>query len=197
MFEIIRADKTKIDVREQISEIFAEGFTQWLGYFSKDEKVIARAFAHMFVLDRFYVAIDGDTIAGMIACTDGYNPSVKLSYTELYKNFGFFKGVIARLFLKKEFEGGIDDPSPQKGSIEFVGTAIDYRGKGVATQILKYILENTSFSEYVIDEVADTNIPAISLYKKLGFAEYKKKSVSPKVAKKIGISNFVSLKYIK
>ncbi|NLO42320.1 MAG: GNAT family N-acetyltransferase [Bacteroidales bacterium] len=197
MFEISRADKTEVDAREQISEIFAEGFTQWLGYFSKDENIIAKAFAHMFVLEQFYVAIDGNKIVGMIACTNGYNPSVKLDYAELQKNFGFFKGIIARLFLKKEFEGGIDNSSPQKASIEFVGTSTNYRGKGVATQILKYILDNTSFSEYVIDEVADTNIPAISLYKKLGFMEYKRKSVSPKVAKKIGINNFVSLIYTK
>jgi hypothetical protein len=52
-FTIIRADKLDIDVRLQMSGIFAEGFTQWLGYFSKDKNIIAKAFAHMFVLDQF------------------------------------------------------------------------------------------------------------------------------------------------
>lgn len=37
----------------------------------------------------------------------------------------------------------------------------------------------------------------MNLYKKLGFIEYKRKPVPQKKAYKIGINNFVSLKYIK
>ncbi|MFJ7309643.1 hypothetical protein [Peribacillus frigoritolerans] len=59
-FIVAKADKDDMDVRMQISEIFAEGFTQWLGYFSKGQNIIAKAFAHMFVLDQFYVAIAND-----------------------------------------------------------------------------------------------------------------------------------------
>lgn len=44
-FKVVRADKTDFsDVREQIAEIFADGFTQWLEYFSKDKNIIAKAF---------------------------------------------------------------------------------------------------------------------------------------------------------
>ncbi|WP_346014986.1 hypothetical protein [Metabacillus halosaccharovorans] len=32
-FTIVIANKTDLDVRKQMAEIFAEGFTQWLGYF--------------------------------------------------------------------------------------------------------------------------------------------------------------------
>lgn len=67
---IIKADNIDVDVRTQISEIFAEGFTQWLGYFSKDKNIIAKAFAHMFILHQFYVAIVNDNVVGMMACTD-------------------------------------------------------------------------------------------------------------------------------
>ena len=48
-FTIVKANKIDIDVRRQLAEIFAEGFTQWLVFFSKDKNIIARAFAHMFV----------------------------------------------------------------------------------------------------------------------------------------------------
>lgn len=63
---VIRADKASIDVRNQMSQIFADGFTQWLGYFSKDKNVIAKAFAHMFVLNQFYIAIEDNKIGGWL-----------------------------------------------------------------------------------------------------------------------------------
>jgi len=194
---VIRADKLDFDVRVQMSEIFAEGFNQWLGYFSKDKNRIAKSFAHMFVLDQFYVAVIDNKIAGMIACTDCRTLSVRLNKNELRKHLGFFKGSIAAIVLKKEFESYIENPSPYTGSIEFVGTAPVFRGEGVATQIISHILENTSYRNYIIKEVADTNTSAMNLYKKLGFVEYKTKPIPPKKAKKIGINNIVSLKYIK
>ncbi|MEI4771402.1 hypothetical protein WAX74_17385 [Psychrobacillus sp. FJAT-51614] len=40
-------------------------------FFSKDKNKIAKAFAHMFVLNQFYVAIANNKIGGMTACTDG------------------------------------------------------------------------------------------------------------------------------
>ncbi|WP_331457454.1 GNAT family N-acetyltransferase [Bacillus sp. FJAT-18017] len=72
-----------------------------------------------------------------------------------------------------------------------------FSGQGVASQIIQYILENTPYNDYIIEEVADTNTPAMRLYKKLGFVEYKRKPIPEKIAKKIGINNFLSLKYIK
>lgn len=194
-FIILRADNTNLDVRMQMSEIFAEGFTQWLGYFSKDKNIIAKAFAHMFVLEQFYVAIVNDKVAGMLACTDGKTLSVRLNKKELRNHLGFYKGSIAGLFLKKEFEVLYENISPNTGSIEFVGTAYEFRGQGVASHLIRYVLENTPYNNYVIEEVADTNTPALKLYEKLGFEEYKRKDISAGKAKKIGINHLVSLKY--
>ncbi|WP_431308920.1 GNAT family N-acetyltransferase [Halalkalibacter flavus] len=180
-----------------MSEIFTEGFSQWLGYFSKDKNKIAKAFAHMFVLNQFYVAITNDKVAGMTACTDGKTLSVRLNKKELRKHLGFFKGSMAGIFLKKEFEALFENFPPNTGSIEFVGTASEFRGQGVASQIIQHIFENTPYKEYVIEEVADTNTPAMRLYKKLGFEEYKRKPLPKKIAKKNGINNLLSLKYMK
>jgi ribosomal protein S18 acetylase RimI-like enzyme len=196
-FTILKADKIDLDVRMQMSGIFAEGFSQWLGYFSKDKNKIAKAFAHMFVLDQFYVAIVNDKVAGMTACTDGKTLSVRLNKKELRKHLGFFKGSMAGIFLKKEFEAPYKKFPPNTGSIEFVGTAQEFRGQGVASQIIQYIIENTPYDDYVIEEVADTNTPAMRLYKKLGFEEYKRKPIPEKIAKKNGINNLLSLKYMK
>ncbi|MDU1845397.1 MAG: N-acetyltransferase [Niallia nealsonii] len=198
-FVIMKADKIdeNIDVRGQMAQIFAEGFAQWLGYFSKDKNIIAKAFSHMFILDQFYVAIENNKVAGMTACTDGKALSVQLNKKELRRHLGFFKGSIAGIVLKKEFEAPYENFPVNTGSIEFVGTASEFRGQGIATQIIKYIMENTPYSEFLIEEVADTNIPAMRLYEKLGFEEYKRKPIPEKMAKRNGINNLLSLKYVK
>jgi ribosomal protein S18 acetylase RimI-like enzyme len=194
---IVKADKTDIDVRNQMSQIFAEGFSQWLGYFSKNKNTIANAFAHMFVLNQFYIALSNDKVAGMAACTDGKTLSIRLNKKELRKHLGFFKGSMAWIFLKKEFEAPYENFPPNTGSIEFVGRASVFRGQGAATQIIQHIIENTPYNDYVIEEVADTNTPAMKLYEKLGFEEYKRKPIPEKMAKKNGINNLLSLKYVK
>ncbi|WP_026908133.1 GNAT family N-acetyltransferase [Paucisalibacillus globulus] len=196
-FEIVRADKADIDVRMQMSKIFAEGFTQWLEYFSKDKSIIASAFAHMFVPDQFFVAIANGNVVAMAACTDGETLSVRLDKKELRKHLGFIRGSMAGIFLKKEFEAPYENFPPNTGSIEFVGTAIEFRGQGAASQIFHYIKENKPYNQYVIEEVADTNIPAMKLYEKWGFKEYKRKPIPEKIAKRNGINNLLSLKYVK
>ncbi|OIB03970.1 GCN5 family acetyltransferase [Paenibacillus sp. LC231] len=197
MINVVKADQAKFDVRREISEIFAEGFTQWLGFFSKNPKKIAAAFAHMFALDQFYVALYKGKVIGMASCTDGTSLSVRLDTKELRKHLGFYKGSLAGIFLKKEFETPFVNPSPGVGSIEFVGTAAEFRGQGIASQMIRHILEHTPYEAYLIEEVADTNIPAMKLYSKLGFEEYKRRQIPMKRAKKIGINYLISLKYSK
>ncbi|WP_338011574.1 N-acetyltransferase [Lederbergia galactosidilytica] len=96
--------------------------------------------------------------------------------------------------LKKDWETPFENLPPNSGSIEFVGTAIEFRGQGVASQIIRHILENDQYNDYVIAEVADTNIPAIKLYKKLGFEEYQRKPLPEKSAQKSGINHYLSFK---
>lgn len=198
MVTVMRADQLGSEARVPMSVIFAEGFQEWLVFFSKDKTKLAAAFAHMFVLDQFYVAVDeNNEIAGIAACTDCTKLSVRLDPKELRKHLGWFKGSMAAIFLKKEFETHFVNSPINTGSIEFVGTAPQFRGQGVASQIIRYILEHTPFTEYLIEEVADTNTAAMNLYKKLGFEEYRRTPVPQWRAKKIGITNFIALKFKK
>ncbi|MCU6709947.1 GNAT family N-acetyltransferase [Paenibacillus sp. J5C_2022] len=197
MFSVIRADQANGDVRSQMSEIFADGFTQWLGFFSKDSSKIARAFAHMFDLSQFYLAMSGDKVAAMAAVTDGTAYSVILQAKPLRQHLGLLKGSIAGFVLKKEFQVLLDNPELDKCSIEFVGTALAFRGQGAASQVINHIVTTKSYKEFLIEEVADTNIPAMNLYNKLGFTEYKRKAIPKKQVEKIGINHLISLKYVK
>ncbi len=183
-------------VRSKFGAIFADGFSQWLQYFSKDNEKLAPAFAHMFILDAFYVAIVDGGIAGFSACTNGKTPPVRLDSKELRRHLGFLRGSIAGVMLKNELENHrYPFPiEPETGSIEVVATGKEYRGKGVASSIIRHIISATPYRSYVL-EVADTNTPAVSLYNQLGFKEFLR--VPHKHSKHSGINFMVYMKYDK
>ena len=180
----------------EISEIFVDGFYQWLRYFSKDKVKLKKAFQHIFNPEVFYVEVINDKIAGITACNDGTNPSVILKKREFRRHLGFFMGTIAYYLLSQEFEKKKYPFEITKGMglIEFVATSEQHRGQGVASTIINHIIETTAYSEYAL-EVADTNTNAVKLYEKLGFSEFMK--VKDKHSKQSGINYFVYMKKIK
>lgn len=196
MFSVQLASEHDKAINDRISEIFVDGFYQWLRFFSKDKGKLVNAFSHMFNRDVFYIALLNDEICGIAACSDGKIKAVRLEGKELTKHLGFVKGSIAYAVLKREFEEKqYPFPiEPGMGCIEFVATSPEYRGKGVASQIIRGIFETTPFTSYVL-EVADTNVKAVSLYAKLGFAEFMR--VEEKHSKRSGINHLIYMKYSK
>lgn len=194
--KIIRASEFGNDTKMKISEIFVDGFFQWLNFFSKDKDKLAKAFSHMFNLKVFYVAVIDGEIAGITACTDGKVSSVHLESKELKKHLGFFMGTIAYSVLKREFEEKQYPFEIKKGMgmVEFVATSIKYRGQGVATAIMNYIFESTPYGVYAL-EVADTNTNAIKLYERLGYTEFVR--IKQKHSKRSGVNHLVYMKYLK
>lgn len=193
---VVRANELGNRAKDKMSDIFVDGFYQWLKFFSKDKRRLTKAFSHMFNLDVFYIAVIDDEIAGMAACTDGKAPSVRLDSKELKKHLGLVKGSITYFVLKREFE---DRSYPFEiaegmGMVEFVATSENHRSKGVATAIIKEIIKSTPHTEYVL-EVADTNTTAVKLYEKLGFSEFMR--VKQKHSERSGVNHLVYMKYIK
>ena len=188
-----RAAELDRDVSKEISDIFVAGFYQWLQFFSKDEARLSKAFAHIYNPEVFYVALSGDKIAGITACTDGQVPSVILDKKELRKHLGFIRGNIAYAVLKREFETKkypFDIPAGM-GMIEFVAISPDYRRQGVAEGIIRYIWAETAYEEYAL-EVADTNEKAVRLYHKLGFKEFMQ--IKQKHSKHSGVNSLIYMK---
>ena len=194
--KVVKANELNDEIRKQISEIFVDGFYQWIHYFSKDKNKLARAFNHMFQLHNFYVAIIDDKIAGAVACTDGRSKSVILNKKDLRMYLGFPMGSIAYIALRKELENHKYpfDLEVDCGSMEFVMTNKSYRNMGVASAIIKHIFKNTDFKSYVL-EVADSNTPAVNLYKKMGFNDYMK--VKNNFSKQSGFNYYLYMKYVK
>ncbi|MDQ0268400.1 hypothetical protein [Cytobacillus purgationiresistens] len=85
-----------------MSAIFVEGFGKHFTFFSKDSNRLKLTFSHMFNSNFFYVAIVDGEVIGMIACTDGKNPSVSIQGKEFRKHLGLVKETLAAFILKRE-----------------------------------------------------------------------------------------------
>lgn len=194
--KIVRASELGHETKIKMSEIFVDGFYQWLKFFSKDKDKLTWAFSHMFNQEVFYVAVVDTDIAGIAACTDGKVSSVHLEWKELIKHLGFFMGTISYFILKNEFEKKSYpfDRMEEMGMVEFVATSEKYRGQGVATAIINDIFNTTPYDVYAL-EVADTNLNAVKLYEKLGYREFLR--VKQKYSKQSGVNYLVYMKYSK
>jgi GNAT superfamily N-acetyltransferase len=164
-----------------------------LRYFSKDKEKLARALIRIFDASRFYVAIDNAEIEAITAFTDGIHPPIHLQKKELCRHLGLISGTFAYSMLKQNLENHPYpfEATPQMGSIEFVATAPEYRGRGVATDLITYVMNETPRAEYVF-EVADTNTTAVRLYERLGFAEHMR--VPEKRPKQSGLNYYVYMR---
>ena len=192
--KILRANSPGLNVRSQITEMFIDGFGQWLTFFSKDNTVLVNTFNHIFLLDKFYIAVENDKVVGMVGCTESIKSSIKLDKSEFKKYLGFIKGTLSYYILKREFGKNTPGAKNGIGSIDFVATSKEYRGRGIAAAIINHIFAEVDYDEYIL-EVADTNTPAVNLYKKIGFKEYTR--IKQKHAKQSGINYLIYLIYKK
>ncbi|TWF79452.1 acetyltransferase (GNAT) family protein [Pseudonocardia hierapolitana] len=192
MIEIVPARELGEGYRRPITEVFVDAFGRDFAYFSDDPRRLADAFEHMLVLDVFHVALLDGEPAGIAACTDGRQLSLVPQGRHLRRHLGLVKGTIGAIALKREFSGGVPDIADGAASIEVVGTASRFQGKGVATALITHFLALPQYREYVLETVSDINTPALNLYRKLGFVEYKR--VRVRHTKLSGISYYVSLK---
>ena len=187
-----RADKVIHDIKPELSRVFVEGFYTWIRHFHKDKDKLVEAFTHIFDLKYFYVAIEDGEVAGMVACTQGYAP-ISLQRKKFTDVLGFFRGNFAYFMLKRHMVRNAYpfNLSRTTGSIEFVATAPQHRNKGIAHDLILYVMKENPYDSYVL-EVADTNAGAVHLYEKLGFKEIKRmKAPNPK---RSGVNNFLYMR---
>lgn len=192
MIEIVPARELGADARRPIAEVFVDAFGRDFAYFSTDPRRLADAFEHMLVLDVFHVALLDGEPAGIAACTDGRQQSLVPQGSHLRRHLGLVKGTIGAIALGREFSGGVPDLADGAASIEVVGTASRLQGRGVATALITHFLAMPQYREYVLETVSDINTPALNLYRKLGFVEYKR--VQVRHTRLSGINYYVSLK---
>lgn len=198
--ELLKGTYMNINIRQanendrcDIALCIAEGFKKDFDVLCKNTHTVATAISTGLRISKFYVAESENEVVGVMAISDCNGRAAATDIASYKENFGFFKGNIANLVLKEEFESPLDYP-PTTGYIEFVAVRNTHQRKGIATSMLKESMIQSSYEAYVLD-VTDVNTAAIRCYSALGFKEFKR--VKEKHSKQKGFSAKIYMRYQK
>jgi ribosomal protein S18 acetylase RimI-like enzyme len=179
--------------RRTVTSIFVEAFYSQLCKLNKDITKLEKMFFHAFVLDRFLGAFLDEKLVGFFALTNESERCLRIIKTDFVGALGGVKGYFAHMALKKEFEH--KRILRERGNaIECVAISKKYQGKGIATQLMNYAIENYDYLEL---DVLDTNQRAYEIYRRVGFIEYKEEYVSPMFRKALGYNKRIFMYYKK
>lgn len=190
MIEITRGDGLGESSRRDIARVLVHGFAEDFAYFSKDPEVLADAFSHMLILERFHVALVDGEPAAIASVTEGEQECFEPDRREMQRALGRWHGLTSYLIVRSQFLGAYDGARPGLAEIGFVTTAPQHQGKGVATALMNRLLQ-LPYDEFVLRDIKDTNAPALALYRKLGFRESQERRV--RFAQRAGFSAYVSM----
>lgn len=191
MIEINRGDELGESYRHRIADVLVRGFAEDFAFFSQDPRVLADAFAHMILLDRFYVArVDGEP-AAIASVTEGEQECFAPRWADVRQHLGVVHGTTSYLIVRSQFLGAYDGARDGLAEIGFVTTAPRYQGRGVATALMRHVLALPGYEEFVLRDIKDTNAPALGMYTKLGFREFHRRPV--RFAQRAGFSAYVSM----
>lgn len=188
--EIKRGDALGEGYRRQIAQVLVGGFAEDFEYFSKDPRALADAFAHMIILERFHVALVDGEPAAIASVTEGSQECFNPDRRTMQRELGRLHGLISYFIVRSQFLGAYGGARPGLVEIGFVTTAPAHQGKGVATALMRHLLE-LPYDEFVLRDIKDTNAPALGLYRKLGFTESGSRPV--KFAARAGFAAYVSM----
>jgi ribosomal protein S18 acetylase RimI-like enzyme len=194
MIVVGRGDVLGEEYRRRITEVYVRSFAADFVAFSRDTGTLADAFEHMLLLDRFYIALVDGEPAGLASLTEGDQTLFAPRWREIRRHLGLVRGLLGYVVIRKWFMAASDAARPGLAEIGFVATEPAYRGRGVATALLQHLLALPGYSEYVLEDIKDTNAPALGLYAKLGFTVYKRRSV--RFARRVGFTELVSMKLV-
>lgn len=190
MIEIVRGDVLGDTYRRRITEVLVRGFAEDFAYFSSDPRVLADAFEHMLVLDRFYVALVDGEPAAVASFTEGAQECFAPEKRPFREVLGRVHGAISYRIVRSQFLGAYDGAREGLAEVGFVTTAPEQQGKGVATALVRHLMD-LPYDELVLRDIKDTNAPALGLYRKLGFTESRRRPV--RFARRAGFSAYVSM----
>ena len=190
IIEVTRGDALGEHDRERIAGVLVERFADDFEYVSKDVRVLADAFEHMIILERFYVALADGEPAAIASVTEGDQECFAPDRRAMQHVLGRLHGLISYRIVRSHFLGTYDGARPGLAEIGFATTAPPYQGKGVATALMRHLLE-LPYDEFVLRDIKDTNAAALRLYRKLDFRESGRRPV--RFAGRAGFSSYVSM----
>jgi ribosomal protein S18 acetylase RimI-like enzyme len=194
MVVVERGDELGEGYRRRITEVYVRAFAEDFVAFSRNTGKLADAFEHMLLLERFYVALVDGEPAGLASLTEGDQTLFAPRWREIRRHLGLVRGLLCYVVIRNWFMRPSDGARPGLAEIGFVATEPDHQGRGVATALLRHLLALPGYREYVLEDIKDTNAPALGLYAKLGFTVYKRRKV--RFARRVGFTELVSMKLV-
>ncbi|GAA1800497.1 GNAT family N-acetyltransferase [Agromyces neolithicus] len=191
---VARGDALGEAYRRRITEVYVRSFAEDFVAFSRDTGKLADAFEHMLLLERFYVALVDGEPAGLASLTEGDQTLFAPHWREIRRHLGLVRGLLGYVVIKRWFMRPFDGARPGLAEIGFVATEPAHQGRGVATALLRHLLALPGYREYVLEDIKDTNAPALAVYAKLGFTVYKRREV--RFARRAGFTELVSMKLV-
>ena len=160
-----------------IARALAHSFEKNISILTKDIECIARIFANGVETDCFYVAEQNEEIIGVIAYTDcKTGRALRATKSDCIKHLGFIRGVIAFKFICSDLMRPQSYPETTS-YIDIIGVLQQARGKGVAKEMLRTMIESNPQYDAFVLEADSKNAPAIKSYTDFGFVEFKREQV--------------------
>ncbi|MDO4275666.1 MAG: GNAT family N-acetyltransferase [Eubacteriales bacterium] len=155
---------------EQAVAIFIDGFYYiYEKAVSKDKTLLKKLFIDAFDHDMVFVCLHEGRVVGFLGLGNSHKRCVALSKETCKRLFGKFKGAVLYMQI-----GGmlheITVHEKNEGYIDYITTDDNYRGKGIATRLIKYACDTLSYESYTLD-VLSKNTTAKRLYEHLGFVQ--------------------------
>jgi ribosomal protein S18 acetylase RimI-like enzyme len=163
------------DVRAQMAEVFVEAYLKDLSSLSRDKEVLQKLFQGALCANVFFYAELKGEVVGILACANNKNRGLNLQKAHFVQYLGRIRGSFFYRFMRKELSAALDYPD-DTAYIECVATKEAYRGRGVATALIRHAISKPEYRAVVLD-VTDTNDNAYRLYKRLGFTPFKRERV--------------------
>ena len=162
--------------RQGIATTVAYSFEKEISALSKDSHRIAKAIENAIEIGRFFVAVQDEEIIGVIAGADCNGRAFNLNRGDFTKHLGFFRGSVGYFILHPQLTRPHKYPQTTM-VIDVVGVLNHARGKGVAKNMLKAIIESShQYNEFIIDTASD-NQEALKCYTNFGFVEYRRVAI--------------------
>lgn len=191
---VARGDELGEGYRRRIAEVYVRSFAEDFVTFSRDPGKLADAFEHMLLLERFYIALMDGEPAGLASFTEVDQTLFAARWREIRRHLGPVRGLLGYVVVRGWFRRASEGARPGLAEIGFVSTEPAYQGRGVATALLRHLLALPGYREYVLEDIKDTNAPALAVYTKLGFTVYKRRKV--RFARRAGFTELVSMKLV-
>ncbi|MDO4794310.1 MAG: GNAT family N-acetyltransferase [Filifactor alocis] len=190
MEKIRRAEEAdRREVVECILDAFQKDFAEFINKVGRDK--VQNFLEAGLRIHCFYVMELEREIIAVLALSNIRGRAMRQTKKAAQNSFGALFGGLLYMANFKDFDINYCT-SKHTACIEFVAVRQDFRGRGLASILIKRVISETGYKSYILD-VVDTNHAAIKCYSKLNFVETKREKV--RFSKQRGFKEKIFMEY--